>query len=203
MVKVSQSELIAGAIAQKAVSFPTDTVPALAIAPKNAARIYELKQRPANKPLILMGASIEDLLPFVVYTDAELKIWQQLIEQYWPGALTLVLPASERVPAGVNPTNSHTVGVRVPYNAIALAILRQTGVLATTSANISGTKALESMEAIAAAFPEVLVLDDRELSDKELIGSGLPSTVVCWQDRQWQVLRQGSINIESSSDDLK
>ena len=203
MVKVSQSELIAGAIAHKAVSFPTDTVPALAIDPENAARIYELKQRPQNKPLILMGASIEDLLPFVVYTDAELKIWQQLIEQYWPGALTLVLPASNKVPAEVNPTNSRTVGVRVPDNAIALAILRQTGVLATTSANISGTKALESMEAIAAAFPEVLVLNDRSLSVKERIGSGLPSTVVCWQDRQWQVLRQGSIKIESSSDDLK
>lgn len=195
MVKVSQVELVAGAIAGKAVSFPTDTVPALAIKPKYASRIYELKQRPESKPLILMGASIDALLPFVVYTASELQVWQQLINRYLPGALTLVLPASQKVPAVVNPNNTRTVGIRVPDHPLAIKILQQTGVLATTSANISGSTALVEMTAIAKTFPDVLVLEDTNLAAKDKIGSGLPSTVICWQDRQWQVLRQGSIKI--------
>lgn len=191
MVKVSQAELVAGAIAGSAVSFPTDTVPALAMKPELARRIYQLKQRPATKPLILLGASIEDLLAYVSYTEAELAVWQKLIDKHLPGALTLVLPASAKVPTSINPTNSKTVGIRIPDLPLAREILSQTGVLATTSANISGQDALTSMDAIAETFPEVLVLDEANI-----IGSGLPSTVVSWQNPQWQVLRQGSVEVK-------
>ena len=65
MTLVSQTELIAGAIAGKVVSFPTDTVPALAVKPKFANLIFQIKRRPANKPLILMAASLDDLFPYV------------------------------------------------------------------------------------------------------------------------------------------
>lgn len=203
MVKVSQAELVAGAISGKAVSFPTDTVPALAIKPEFSDRIYQLKQRPSNKPLILMGASISDLLPYVIYGDRELVAWKKLMTRYFPGALTLVLPASDRVPKQVNPTQSNTVGIRIPDNAIALQILRQTGVLATTSANISGAAALTSMTAISNTFDDVLVLEDDNLSEKDKVGSGLPSTVVCWQNYQWQTLRQGSIKIDFNHGDFQ
>ena len=195
MVKVSQADLITGAIAGEPVSFPTDTVPALAIKPKYGERLYQLKQRPSNKPLILMGASIDDLLPYTIYTKEELAAWQQLIRQYWPGALTLVLPASKLVPKVINSTQSNTVGIRVPNSSVARQILQQTGVMATTSANISGTEALISMTAIAKTFSDVLVLEDADLPKKEKIGSGFASTVVCWQNKQWKILRQGSIKI--------
>ncbi|MBE9043092.1 L-threonylcarbamoyladenylate synthase [Pleurocapsales cyanobacterium LEGE 10410] len=194
MVKVSQADLISGAIAGNPVSFPTDTVPALAIKPELAGRIYQLKQRPNNKPLILMGASIADLLPYVVYTATELSLWQRLIEQHLPGALTLVLPASEKVPAAIDPTNSRTVGIRVPDCVVAREILQQTGVLATSSANISGQDTLTTMMAIDRAFPDVLVLENADLNLDDL-GSGLPSTVVRWQNQQWEILRQGSVRI--------
>ena len=186
MVKVSQAELVAGAIANKPVSFPTDTVPALAIKPECGDRLYQLKQRPSNKPLILMGASIVDLLPFITYTSEELDIWQRLISKHLPGALTLVLPASAQVPGVINPTQSNTIGIRVPDNRIARQILQQTGVLATTSANISGADALTSMTAISETFLDVLVLEDENLEKADKVGSGLPSTVICWQDRQWK-----------------
>ena len=192
MVQVSQTELVAGAIAGQVVSFPTDTVPALAVKPEQAELIYQLKKRPSNKPLILMGASIGELLPYVVYTPSDLAVWQQLIEQYWPGALTLVLPASAKVPPGVNPTNFNTVGIRVPDRSIALDILQQTGVLATSSANISGQNTITTMSEIALAFPKVLVLNT---PTSQPSGSGLPSTVVSWQNQKWQVLRQGSVKI--------
>jgi L-threonylcarbamoyladenylate synthase len=193
MVKVSQAELVQGAIAGQAVSFPTDTVPALAIKPEFAQRIYQLKQRPGDKPLILMAASLADLLPYVVYTPSELAIWQQLIDQFLPGALTLVLPASNQVPPAINPTNTRTVGIRIPDHAQACQILKQTGVLATTSANISGSDALTTMIAIEQTFPDVLVLEDLQAES----GSGEPSTVVGWHNQQWQVLRQGSIIINN------
>jgi L-threonylcarbamoyladenylate synthase len=196
MVKVSQTELITGAIGGKAVSFPTDTVPALAIKPELADCIFQLKQRPVHKPLILMGAAIADLLPYLVYTPSELAVWNQLIEQYLPGALTLVLPASKKVPAVINPTNSSTVGIRVPAHSLACQILQQTGVLATTSANISGQDALTTMTAINQAFPDVLVLEPQDLEAKYKTGSGLPSTVVSWQNQGWKILRQGSVVID-------
>ena len=195
MVKVSQADLITGAIAGEPVSFPTDTVPALAIKPEYGERLYQLKQRPSNKPLILMGASVDDLLPYTIYTKEELAAWKQLIQQYWPGALTLVLPASKLVPQAIDPTQFNTVGVRVPDSLVARQILQATGVMATTSANISGTKALTSMTAIAETFSDVLVLEDADLTETEKTGSGFPSTVVGWQDRQWKILRQGSIKI--------
>ena len=196
MVRVSQAELVAGAIAHQVVSFPTDTVPALAVKPDSADRIYQLKQRSRDKPLILLGASVSDLLPYVSYTPDELAIWQNLTRQYWPGALTLVLPASDRVPAAINSTDSNTVGIRVPNSPIARQILQQTGILATSSANISGQATLTNMTAIDAAFPSVLVLRDEDLTS-EATGSGLPSTVICWQNQKWQILRQGSIIIRS------
>ncbi|HEY9820970.1 MAG TPA: Sua5/YciO/YrdC/YwlC family protein, partial [Candidatus Sericytochromatia bacterium] len=94
MTQVSMSTLVAGALSGQLVSFPTDTVPALAVRPNYSELIFEAKQRSQEKPLILMGASPESLLPFVSGTAAELEIWQQVALQHWPGALTLVLPAS-------------------------------------------------------------------------------------------------------------
>jgi L-threonylcarbamoyladenylate synthase len=189
MVKVSQTELIAGAIAGKVVSFPTDTVPALAVKPELGNLIYQLKQRSATKPLILLGSSIDDLLPYVAYNDAELAIWQKIIQQHLPGALTLVLPATDKVPQAINATDTNTVGIRIPNCPTALEILSQTGVLATSSANISGQDALRTMKAIEQAFPSVLVLENMDL----VAGSGLPSTVVLWQEQQWKIIRQGSV----------
>jgi L-threonylcarbamoyladenylate synthase len=200
MVRVSQAKLIAGAIAHKVVSFPTDTVPALGVKPDSADRIYQLKQRSRDKPLILLGASVEDLLPYVSYTPDELVIWQNLMGQYLPGALTLVLPASDLVPDTINSTDSNTVGIRVPDSLIARQILQQTGVLATSSANISGQMALTTMTEIDAAFPRVLVLQSEDLSS-EATGSGLPSTVIRWQNQKWQILRQGSISIPEIESD--
>lgn len=196
MPQVSQPELVAGALAGKVVSFPTDTVPALAALPTSAALIFATKQRPAKKPLILMAASAADCWPYVTGTAAELAIWQQIARQYWPGQLTLVLPASARVPAAINPSDLNTIGLRVPNSEVARAILSQTGPLATTSANLSGELPLVTMSAIAAAFPAVLTLDDTELGASGTKGgSGLPSTVARWTDKGWEILRQGEVEI--------
>jgi L-threonylcarbamoyladenylate synthase len=201
MTIVSQTELIAGALAGKIVSFPTDTVPALAVKPELARQIFTLKQRSATKPLILMGASLAELLPYITGTEAELVLWQQVAQKFWPGALTLILPASNRVAREMNPTDPNTIGIRVPNLAVARAILHQTGPLATTSANLSGQAPLVKMSAIEMAFPDVLVFDEQELNQQEQISSGLPSTVAKWTGTGWQILRQGSIKIDMAEQD--
>lgn len=192
MTQANIEELIAGARDGKLVSFPTDTVPALAVRPDRADLIFEAKQRRQDKPLILMGASMRDLLPYVMGTEAELEVWQQVAQRYFPGALTLVLPASEKLPKQMNPLDPKTIGIRVPNSAIAQTILSQTQPLATTSANRSGEPALQTMTAIEAQFPEVLTL----ATDLDPVATGIPSTVAKWTGKDWEILRQGSVKLE-------
>jgi L-threonylcarbamoyladenylate synthase len=190
------STLVAGARAGQLVSFPTDTVPALAVRPDRSELIFAAKQRSQEKPLILMGASPESLWPFVTGTAAELEIWQQVAAQrYWPGALTLVLPASTSVPAVMNPADPTTIGVRVPNSRIAIAILSQTGPLATTSANRSGEPPLQTIAEIEAHFPDVLTLQPTKLEVVQLLTTGVPSTVAKWTGFGWEILRQGGVQL--------
>lgn len=194
MPLVSQSQLIAQAQQNRIISFPTDTVPALAVKPDYAHLIYELKQRSPDKPLILMAASLPEIWDYVVGTATEKQQWQAIAQRYLPGALTLVLPASGKVSPALNPTDSGTIGVRVPDLPKAQEILTRTGVLATTSANLSGQPPLEFTEQIALAFPEIAVLDCRNTERLGKIGSGQPSTVVQWTtEGTWQILRQGKV----------
>ena len=188
MPTVDLNIAVAAALNGSVISFPTDTVPALATLPAHAAAIFETKQRSKAKPLILMAGEIADLWQFTTGSDRELAIWQAVAERYLPGALTLVLPAAESIPAGVNPLGTNTIGLRVPNYEIARTILRQTGALATTSANLSGEPPLLTMAAIGASFPQVFTLN------LDIIPTpSAPSTVIQWHDSGWKLLRQGAI----------
>ncbi len=198
MPQVSPDALIAGAIAGLLVSFPTDTVPALASRPDQSELIFTAKGRSADKPLILMAGSPADLWPYVTGTPEELRIWQQVASKYWPGALTLVLPASPLVPSAINPLDPTTIGVRVPDSPKARQILASTGPLATTSANRSGQPPLLSLAEIATEFPEVLTLLPDEHSPAPP-ATGVPSTVAKWTQSRWEILRQGAVKLETES----
>ena len=193
MALVSLADLIKGAKDGKLVSFPTDTVPALAVRPDCSADIFTLKQRSLDKPLILMTASWQDLLPYINIDNPALKTWQQAAHTYLPGAVTLVLPASDhgcKLNQGIS-----TLGVRIPNGKMAIAILQQTGAMLTTSANKSNSPPLRKMIEIAENFPRVLTLGN-EIDINELSGSGLPSTVVEWTMDGWIVRRQGAVKFK-------
>ena len=177
-------------------SFPTDTVPALAAIPAAAALIYQTKGRSLEKPLILMAGEVDDLWEYLAGSDAEREIWRLMMVQYFPGAVTLVLPSSDRVSPTMNPLNPGTIGVRVPNYEPARSILRATGPLATTSVNRSGEPALLTVSEIRQQFPAVLTLSDEALKsigvvDPLVKADGIPSTVVRWTLGGWEVLRQG------------
>lgn len=196
MSLVSIESLIQGAISGNLVSFPTDTVPALATRPDRAELIFAAKRRSPDKPLILMGATFESLLPYIQGNDEELQLWQEVGEEYWPGALTLVLPASEKVPRAMNPHDPTTIGVRIPNCDVARKIMAQTGPLATTSANLSGELPLTRMAEIDAKFPDVLALSLSE-NEEIMLASGVPSTVIRWNGiGSWEVLRQGAVKLK-------
>ena len=187
--------LVAGARSGQLVSFPTDTVPALAVRPDCSELIFKAKERSQDKPLILMAATAASLWQFVAGSSRDREIWEQVAQKYWPGALTLVLPCSTGVPQGVNQASPSTIGLRVPNHAIALAILSQTGALATTSANRSGEPPLQTIAEIETQFPDVLTLLPSEL-DTIQPSLGMPSTVAKWSDTGWKILRQGAIELE-------
>ena len=190
MSLVSLGALVAGARSGRLVSFPTDTVPALAVRPDRSGDIFMLKERSPDKPLILMAASWQEFLPFIDVENPALATWQETASKYFAGAVTLVLPASDR---GCNLNQGFTtLGVRIPDSKTAIAILQQTGALLTTSANKSNQPPLRKMIEIDAHFPNVKTLGDG-INITELSGSGLPSTVVEWTADKWLVRRQGAV----------
>ncbi len=199
MTQVFLDVLIAKAKSGFLVSFPTDTVPALAVRPDQAQLIFAAKKRSLDKPLILMAAATDDLWPYIQGSAAEMQFWQELTHKYWPGALTLVLPASDRLPRAMNPLTPGSIGVRVPKSAIAQQILAATGPLATTSANRSGQPPLLSMAEIAAEFSEVFTLATTE-SEKINQEVGLPSTVAQWTGKGFVILRPGTVKLESDAE---
>jgi L-threonylcarbamoyladenylate synthase len=197
MPRVPFPEFIRGA-QHHIVTFPTDTVPALAAQPENAKLLFQAKQRSPQKSVIMMAADASDLWGYVVGSEPDLLYWQEVSQQHWPGALTLVLPASDRVPRDMNPLTPDTIGLRVPNSAIARHVLAQTGPLATTSANLSGQPALQTLTEIEAAFPDALMLVDDDLRSlgyepMQRHQSGLPSTVAEWNGSSWNILRQGGV----------
>ena len=189
MAQVSIDRLITIAKSGSLISFPTDTVPALATLPASAGLIFAAKQRSQDKPLILMAGEIAELWQFTTGTDREIEIWQAVADRYLPGALTLVLPASDLIPAVMNPLNNQTIGLRVPDCNVARSILNQTGALATTSANLSGQPPLLTMAEISNSFPQVFALD----LDLTTLTTSQPSTVIQWSSNGWKILRQGAI----------
>jgi len=187
----SGPELLAAAqLAQRlqagsAALFPTDTLPALAAAPAHAAQIWQLKQRPADKPLILMAADLEQFrdalgLPW----QAE---WSAVAEQVWPGAVTLVLPARSDWAEALHPGGG-SLGVRIPASDQARELLRCSGPLATTSANRSGEPAATTAAEAAALFPQVPQLAPVPWP----AAGGTASTVLGWSAEGWCVLRAGA-----------
>ena len=188
---VDSAELAERLLQGEPAVIPTDTVPGLAAKPEHAKQLWHLKRRPADKPLILMAASVQPLLDAVEERCREDA--RPLIDRYWPGALTLVLPATGPLVDQLNP-GGKTLGVRIPACALTLELLRLSGPLATSSANPAGQPPAATAAEAAAFFPDVA-----QLSQPWPTRSGLASSVVQWHSAgTWQVLRQGAVMLSET-----
>ncbi len=169
------------------IIFPTDTVPALASLPIYASKLWEIKKRSLNKPLILMGARVDELFEFI--KPIALEDATKMADTYWPGALTMVLPSIGNSVQFLNPT-TNTIGVRIPDLVPALELLSYSGPLATTSANFSGSTPVLNLEDAVNTFPEIPLLENIQWPKS----SGLASTVISWESKgSWRLLRKGSL----------
>ena len=171
---------------------PTDTVYGIAALPQRAdavARIFDLKGRPDDKPLPVLGASRADLSAVARFDEDAVAV----TDRFWPGPLTLVLPRADGFDADLGGDDKTTVAVRVPQSPLALALLRNAGPLAVTSANRSGEPPSATIEEARGYFEDgvALYLDEGP-------SNGASSTVASLIDGL-TILRAGPV----SEDDLR
>ena len=169
------------------IIFPTDTLPAIGCLPKFSNVIYEFKKRDRDKPLILMGSEHKQLIDYV-HKSAK-KDFENIASKYWPGALTMVIPASKKE-TKILTSNDLTIGLRIPNSYMAQSLMKETGPLLTSSANISGFTGSTTVEGIALDFPSVKILGPIPWGKR----SGKASTIIFWKKSgDWILIRKGEV----------
>jgi len=172
------------------IIFPTDTLPAIGCLPKFSNIIYEFKKRDKNKPLILMGSEQKQLIDYV--HESAKEDYENIASKYWPGALTMVIPASEKQTT-ILTSSDLTLGLRIPNSYMAQSLMRETGPLLTSSANISGFKGSITAEGIALDFPSVEILGPIPWEKS----SGKASTIISWKKiGDWRLIREGEVFVK-------
>ena len=169
------------------IIFPTDTLPAIGCLPKFSNIIYEFKKRDRDKPLILMGSENKQLIDYV--HESAKEDYENIASKYWPGALTMVIPASEKQTTMLT-SNDLTLGLRIPNSYMAQSLMKETGPLLTSSANISGFKGSTTVEGIALEFPSIKILGPIPWGKR----SGKASTIIVWKKiGDWRLIREGEV----------
>ena len=171
------------------IIFQTDTLPAIGCLPKFSEIIYEFKKRDRNKPLILMGSEHKQLIDYV--HESAKKDFENIALKYWPGALTLIIPCSKKDSKTLTSTDC-TLGLRIPNSYTAQSLMKETGPLLTSSANISGSQGSITAEGVALDFPSVSILGPVPWEK----ASGKASTIISWRkNRKWRLIREGQVLI--------
>lgn len=175
------------------VAFPTETVYGLGapiFSEKSIRKIFELKKRPLDNPLIAHISDLEQLERIVISRPESFSL---LSDAFFPGPLTVILPAHPDVPK-IATAGLSTIGVRMPSHPLALELIAQLGEpLVAPSANLSGTPSATTAEHVAHDFGDRLgyILDGGPC----LVG--VESTVVSLIDRDHPVIyRPGGVSKE-------
>lgn len=176
----------------KIVVFPTETVYGIGtngLDSQAVKKLYEVKQRPLNKPISLLVSNME-----MVHTIARdiTEVEYKIMEKFFPGPLTIILKKKDIVPDIVT-AGQDTVGIRMPSGEIARKIVEIAGVpIAAPSANITGEPSGTNLQEIKGQFEgKADFFIDGGTSEL-----GLASTIVQVVGGKTQILRQGSITLE-------
>lgn len=171
------------------VGVPTDTFYGLAADPFNLAsvqQIYKVKGRPENRALPILVRTVEQAAEMArTIPDGFVR----LAEKFWPGALTIVVEASRRLPLRVT-GNTGRVALRIPNAPVVWALVQALGGPITgTSANLSGHPSSTNAELLIGQLGDrlPLILDGGET------GAVLASTIVDLRDEGWRIIREGRI----------
>jgi L-threonylcarbamoyladenylate synthase len=170
------------------VAYPTDTVYGLAVDPRNGSaidRLYRAKARDPGVAVPLIAGSFEQAFAAATFTDADVR----LAREFWPGPLSIVLPASRVISAQLLGPGA-TVALRVPAQTVARALALAFGCAITaTSANVSGATPASTADAAAST------LGDRidGIVDGGPAPGGAPSTIVQLTHEGPRLVRPGAI----------
>lgn len=194
-MRVSLEQAIAELKNGAVVAIPTETVYGLAADATNDAalkKIFTIKQRPADHPLIV---HISDISQVDHWVTAFPEVAVKLAKAFWPGPLTLVLPAKSHVSRIVR-GDEPTVALRVPNHPVALALLKQSGLsVAAPSANLFTQLSPTTAQHVEAGLGDVI-----PVLDGGACNVGIESTIVSVAaNGQWQLLRPGMISEEEVS----
>jgi len=173
------------------VAFPTDTVYGLAALPfkgEYVEGLFSAKGRNNSRAIAILIGDYADLKRVVDHFD---ETSTRLAQRFWPGPLTLVVPKLAGLPEVLS--QDGTIGVRMPDHPVALALLRQVGPLAVTSANISGQDNANTAEEVYRQLNGRVHL----IIDGGRSSGGVPSTVVSWVSSSMTILREGPISLDS------
>ncbi len=172
----------------KVIIFPTDTVYGIGTPifdVEGIKRIYDIKKRPKEKPLACLCADLEQIKSIAYLNEKAIK----LINEFLPGALTLILKSKEEV---FEKIGYKTIGVRIPNSKIALDILKENGPMLTTSVNESGSVPLNEYDDIKKNYDDLV--DYIYNTDRQ--SSNIASTVVLIDGDSIKVLRAGEISLD-------
>ena len=179
----------------RVVGVPTDTYYGLAADPFNLSaveEIFRVKGRPENRALPILVSSIEQTIP--LSRDLP-ENFLKLAQKFWPGALTLLVDASNRLPLKVT-ANKGRVALRWPKSPVVCALIDQLSSPVTgTSANISGYPSCSNAEELIGQLGDRLPL----ILDSGETGAALSSTIVDLRKDQWRIVRQGIVTEEEIS----
>jgi L-threonylcarbamoyladenylate synthase len=175
------------------VAFPTDTYFALGADGLNTAAVESVflaKGRNPGTPVPILISDLEMAESLVTNIPDALL---QLTEAFWPGALTIVVPASDTVPEAVT-AGTGTVGLRIPAHELARDFIRLCGTpLTGTSCNLTGRDPIKDANVVEQVFGEQIA----GCIDSPCGVATDPSTVVSYRDDQINVLRLGAIDLDS------
>ena len=172
------------------IAFRTDTFYGLGADPLNEVavdRIKTVKGRDEGKPILLLIAELTDLDPLVLAIPA---LYRKVAEEFWPGPLTIVMPADPQLPEGVT-AGTGSVGLRLPDDARLRALVAECGGrLTATSANLSGSEPATSVEDVQRYFSSGvdLIIDGGEVQVTK------PSTVIDVNADPPRLIREGAIS---------
>lgn len=179
----------------KVIAYPTETFYALGVKfdmPDAQRKLYELKKRPQEKamPVIIGDISLLSALVSKEWLANIPSSAKALMDRFWPGPLTLLLPAKEGLPEYLT-ANTGMIGVRIPGESFALQLAKKSGFpITATSANISGLPPAKDADEVRRYFDGGIDL----LIDGGTAPGGLPSTIVDASGRKMAIIREGTIN---------
>ena len=172
------------------IVFQTDTLPAIGCLPKFSEMIYKIKKRDIKKPLIIMGAENFKLDDFV--HESALEDFKYISSRYWPGPLTIIIPSSVKR-RSFSTTSNFTLGLRIPNSQTTKLLLKESGPLLTSSANLSGLPTATSAKEISINLPNVNILGPIPWGKC----SGKASTIISWVNYgKWKIIREGEVSIQ-------